>query len=169
MTENVVKGVLMPRMFPIFLVAFVLMPAGPTAANTLVVAEVHAGDLVEIEGGFTVHLTGIVVPGRTTRIGLQAFDFTKRRLEGKRFAVFTWTTDNTAAGIVLGEDGRASAKIDYGNGLSNDKGASTDIAAELLEHGFARVDPDRLPAGYDHYLEIEHQARNRKVGIWANP
>jgi endonuclease YncB( thermonuclease family) len=144
------------------LVTFALMSAGSAAANTLVVAEVHAGDLVEFEGGFTVHLTGVVVPGRTTRIGRQAFDFTKRRLEGKRVAVFTWTTDNTAAGIVFGTDGLASAKILYGRDLAHD------IAAELLERGFAEVDPDRLPAGCDHYLEIERRARDRKIGIWVN-
>ena len=72
-------------------------------------------------------------------------------------------SENTAAGIVLGEDGLAFAKISYGKGLS------FDIAAELLERGLARVDPDRLPDGYDHYLEIERQAKDQKVGIWANP
>jgi endonuclease YncB( thermonuclease family) len=153
----------MPRMILILLVASVMMPAGPAAANTLVVAEVHAGDLVEFEGGFTVHLTGIAIPGRTTQIGWTAFDFTKRRLEGKLVAVFTWTTDNTAAGIVIAADGLAFAKISYG------KDPAIDIAAELLERGLARVDPDRLPEGYDHYMEIECQARNRKVGLWANP
>jgi endonuclease YncB( thermonuclease family) len=161
--EKPVGGVLMPRKILVFLVALVLILAGPAAAHTLVVAEVHAGDLVEFEGGFTVHLTGIVVPGRTTQIGRLAFDFTKRRLEGKRVAVFTWTTDNTAAGIVFGEDGLASAKISYGKGLS------IDIAEELLERGLARVDPDRLPEGYDRYLEIERQAKDQKMGIWANP
>jgi len=161
--ENTVEEVLMPRIFLISLVALLSIPASPVAANTLVVAEVHAGDLVEFEGGFTVHLTGIVVPGRTTQIGWMAFDFTKRRLEGKLVAVFTWTTDNTPAGIVLGEDGLAFAKISYGKGLS------VDIAAELLERGFARVDSEHLPEGYDHYLDIERQAKAQKLGIWANP
>ncbi|MCW8985195.1 MAG: thermonuclease family protein [Thermoanaerobaculales bacterium] len=146
----------------ILLLVLILAVATSAAANTLVVAEVHGGDLVEFEGGFTVHLTGIVVPGRTTQIGWKAFDFTKRRLEGKRVAVFTWTTDDTAAGIVLGEDGLAFAKISYGKGLS------IDIAAELLERGFARVDPDRLPEGYDHYREIERRAKDQQVGIWAS-
>ena len=62
----------MPRMFLIMLVALLAIPAGPAAANTLLVAEVHAGDLVEFEGGFTVHLSGILVPGRTTQIGWKA-------------------------------------------------------------------------------------------------
>ncbi len=145
------------------LVALIMALATSAAGNTLIVVEVHAGDLVEFEGGFKVHLTGIVVPGSTTQIGWKAFDFTKRRLEGKRVAIFTWTTDNTAAGIVLGEDGLAFAKISYGRGLS------IDIAAELLGRGLARIDPDRLPEGYDHYLEIESQAKDQKLRIWANP
>ena len=108
-------------------------------------------------------MTGIEVPDRHTEIGREAYDFTRRRLEGKRVAVFTWKTDNTAAGIGYGEDGLAFAKISYGKSLS------TDIAAQLLERGFARVDPDHLPEGYDHYREIERRARDQKVGIWANP
>jgi len=159
----------MPRIFLILLVALLSMPAGQAAANTLVVAEVHAGDLVEFEGGFTVHLTGIEVPGCSTEIGRKAFDYTKGLLEGKLVAVFTWTTDNTAAGIVRGEDGLAFAKIMYSVGLLNDKGVSADIAAELLEHGFAKVNSDRLPEDFGHYREIERRARDQKVGIWANP
>jgi len=151
----------MPRIFLITLVALLSTLPSPAAANTLVVTAVHAGDLVEFEGGFTVHLTGVVVPGRTTQIGWEAFDFTKRRLEGKRVAVFTWTTDNAAAGIVLGEDGLAYAKISYGKDLS------IDIAAELLERGYARVDPGHLPEGYDHYREIERRAKEKELGIWA--
>lgn len=146
----------------ILVVAFILAVASSAAANTLIVEKVHSGDLVEFRGGFTVHLTGIAVPDRTSQIGWEAFDFTKRRLEGQRVAVFTWTADNTATGTVLGENGVAFAKISYGKGLT------IDIAAELLERGFARVDPDRLPEGYDHYLEIERQAKDQKAGIWAS-
>ncbi len=153
----------MRRISLITLLAFISIVAAPASANTLVVAKVHGGDLVEFQGGFTIHLTGIVVPNRNTQIGWEAYDFTKRRLEGKRVAVFTWTTDNTAAGIVFGEDGLAFAKISYGKGLS------VDIAVELLERGYARVDPDHLPEGYDHYREIERRARDQKLGIWANP
>ena len=29
------------------------------------------------------------------------------------------------------------------------------------------TNPDRLPEGYEHYLEIERQAQDRRVGIWA--
>jgi len=157
-----VEEVLMHRSAPILLVSLISFVASTAAANTLLIAEVRPGCLVEFEGGFTVHLSGISVPGPRTHVGYQAYDFTKRRLEGKRVAVFTWTTDNTAAGIVYGEDGLAFAKIEYGKGLS------TDIAEELLERGLARVDPEHLPEDCEHYQEIERQARAKKLGIWAS-
>jgi len=31
------------------------------------------------------------------------------------------------------------------------------------------VDSEHLPEGYDHYLDIERQAKAQKLGIWANP
>ena len=165
LTAGTTEEVLMHRRI-IATVALVALSVMPAAANTLVVAEVRRGCIVEFEGGFTVHLTGIVVPGPNTQVGLEAHDFAKRRLEGKRVAVFTWTTDNTAAGIVFGDDGLASAKIVYGGNTSG-KGSGTDIAAQLLELGYARVDPERLPDGYEHYLDIERRAKEQKLGLWA--
>jgi endonuclease YncB( thermonuclease family) len=152
----------MRRISLMLLIALISVAAGTAAANTRIIARVHPGCLVELEGGFTVRLTGISVPGARTRVGYQAYDFAKRRLEGKRVAVFTWTTDNTAAGIVYGEDGLAFAKIEYGKGLS------TDIAEELLAHGLARVDSEHLPEGCEHYPEIERQAKEKMLGIWAS-
>jgi endonuclease YncB( thermonuclease family) len=147
------------------LVALITSIAVPLVANTLVVAEVRGGCVVEFEGGFTVRLTGITVPGPQTAIGWQAYDFAKRRLEGQRVAVSTWTRDNTAAGIVYAQDGLAFAKIVYGGG-SSAKDSGTDVAAELLALGYARVDPQRLPDGYQHYHEIERQAKEKKLGLW---
>ena len=162
-TEENAEEVLMRRIALTLLVSLISMAAIPAIANTLVVAEVHSGGLVEFDGGFTVHLTGVVVPGRETRIGQEAYDFIKHRLAGKRVAVFTWTTDNTAAGIVFGEDGLAFAKISYGKDLA------IDIAAELLERGFARVDPDHLPESLEIYREIERRAKEKRLGIWSSP
>jgi endonuclease YncB( thermonuclease family) len=149
---------------PLFILTAVV--AIPVTANTLVVAKVSSGNLIEFEGGFAVHLAGISVPGPDTPIGRQAHAVVKQRIEGKRVAVFTWTTDNTAAGIVHGEDGLAFATIVYGRGLS-EKGSGTDIAAELLELGYARVDPEHLPDGYEHYRDIERRAKQQNLGIWA--
>ena len=153
----------MRRITLITLLAFISIVAAPASANTLVVAKVHGGDLVEFQGGFTIHLTGIVVPNRNTQIGWEAYDFSKRRLEGKRVAVFTWTTDNTATGIEFGEDELPFAKISYG------KDRKIDIAAELLKHGYAKVNPDHLPEGYEHYQEIERRAKAQMMGVWAKP
>ena len=132
------------------------------AANTRVIVRVHAGDLVEIEGGWTTRLTGISVPAPDDPVGWQAYDFTKRRLEGQTIAMFTWTTDNTAATIVRDDEGHPFAQIMFGRGLA------TDIASLLLENGLARVDLDHLPEYCQHNREIERSARDRGVGIWAD-
>lgn len=158
-------------MQPRFILIFALIATlGLSAeANTLVVSKVRGGCIVVFEGGFTVHLTGVSIPGPKTQIGRLAHDFAKRRLERKRVAVFTWTTDNTATGIVRGEDGLAFAKVVYGEGLSGKgAGGGTDIAAELLELGYARVDSDHLPDGYEHYRDLERYAKDRQVGLWAS-
>ena len=131
------------------------------AGNTRVVARVHAGDLIEIEGGWTTRLTGIRVPAPDDPVGRQAYDFTKRRLEGRTVAIFTWTTDNSADTIVHDPDGRPFATIMFGKDLA------TDIAVLLLEKGFARVDREHLPEHCQHYLEIERKARELGLGTWA--
>ena len=151
----------MLRKIQVLVVALAMLFVAAAAANTLTVVRVHAGDIIEFEGGWKTHLTGIIVPSPHDPIGYQAFDFTKRRLEGKIVAVFTWTTDDTAAGIVHGEDGLPFAKVMYGKDLS------IDIAALLLENGYARVNKDNLPEVYEHYREIEQKARGKGLGIWA--
>lgn len=140
----------------------VLYLAGTYAlANVLTVSRVHTGDLIEFEGGWTTRLTGIKAPAMGTPAGEQAFDFTRRRLEGKRVKVFTYTTDNTAAGIVKDAEGRPFAHILFGPELS------TDINALLLEMGLAQIDEAYLPADLVHYREIQAEARAKKVGIWS--
>ncbi len=144
------------------LAAAALLICAIAAANTRRVAAVHAGDLIEIEGGWTTRLTGIRVPALNHPIGWQAYDFTKRRLEGQTVAMFTWTKDDTAATIVRDQDGRPFATIMFGKGLA------TDIAALLLERGLARVEKEYLPEGSQHYFEIERAARHQGLGIWAS-
>ncbi len=151
----------MKKIVVIFTIVSLLICAN-VAANTRVVARVEAGDLIEIEGGWITRLTGISVPPPSDPIGWQAYDFTKRRLEGQTVAMFTWTRDNTAATIVRDDEGYPFARIQFG------KGFAMDIAALLLERGLARVDADHLPAFCEHYLEIERVARENGVGIWAD-
>ncbi|MCB0284778.1 MAG: hypothetical protein KDF60_19520 [Calditrichaeota bacterium] len=38
-------------------------------ANTRTIAKVHSGDLIEFEGGFTIHLLGINAPDKSTKMG----------------------------------------------------------------------------------------------------
>jgi endonuclease YncB( thermonuclease family) len=143
------------------LAAVFLLICAAAAANTRVVARVHAGDLIEIEGGWTTRLTGISVAPPNDPIGWLAYDFAKRRLEGQTVAMFTWTTDNTAATIVRDDEGRPFAQIRFGSGFAND------IAVLLLEQGLARVDAEHLPEYCEDYVEIERSARRQGLGMWA--
>lgn len=138
-----------------------------TMANTLVVKTVHSGDLVEFDSGFTVRLTGIVVPDTSTPIGLQAYDFVKRKIEGRRVKVITYTTNNLATGIVYGDDGRPFAQIIYGNEKNSEEWC-TSINEELLKKGYARINERFLPQDLKFYKEIEHKAHEQKRGIWKN-
>lgn len=70
-----------------------------------IVKKVHSGDLVQFGDTFVARLTGIAAPSRNEGIGYEIYDFTKRELEGQLVKLFTWTTDNTAAGIVHDDKG----------------------------------------------------------------
>jgi endonuclease YncB( thermonuclease family) len=136
--------------------------AGIALANTLTVDAVLSGDVVRFGETFVARLTGIRAPSKDTEIGHLAFEFTKREIEGKLVRVFTWTTDNTAAGIVWDDDGKAFVQICYGDDME------TSLNEVLLLKGYARVDEERLPEELEHYLEIEKEAREKGLGIWAD-
>ncbi len=151
------------RSLRIFAAAFlVACAAGPLLGNTGTVEEVLSGDLVRIGDSFIARLTGIKAPPRNEIMGYRIYDFTKREIEGKKIKLFTWTTDNTAAGIVYDEDGRAFVQIYYGRGME------TSFNEVLLKKGYARVDRDRLPDDLEHYLKLEKEAREKGLGIWAD-
>lgn len=136
--------------------------SGPVLGNTGTVSEVLSGDVVRIGDSFIARLTGIKVPPRNEAMGYKIYDFTKREIEGKKVKLFTWTTDNTAAGIVRDGDGHAFVQIYYG------KGMGTSFNELLLKKGYARVDEDFLPDNLKHYLELEKEAREKGLGIWAD-
>ncbi len=142
--------------------AAAILAAGTSAhGNVLTIDEVLSGDLVRIGESFFARLTGISAPPRNEVMGYKIYDFTKRELEGKKVKVFTWTLDNTAAGIVHDEEGRAFVQIYYG------KGMATSFNEVLLKKGYARVDTERLPEDLRHYLDLEREAREKGLGIWA--
>jgi endonuclease YncB( thermonuclease family) len=128
--------------------------------NVRRVDEVLSGDLVRIGDTFLARLTGIKAPGRDEPLGSEVYDFTKRELEGQTVKLFTWTTDNTAAGIVYDEDGYARVQIFTG------KRADVSFNEVLLKKGYARVDPKFLPDELNHYYDLEKEARDKGLGIW---
>ena len=129
--------------------------------NTLLVEDVRSGGIIVFKkNGFTARLTGLDVPGMDHRLGLEIWDFTKRAVHGKRVQVFTYTTDNTAAGIIHDEVGHAFVQIRFG------KDFSRNLNEILLEKGFARIDEDYLPDHLLHYKDIEKEAQAKKTGIW---
>jgi endonuclease YncB( thermonuclease family) len=130
-------------------------------ANTGTIKKVLSGDLVQIGDTFVARLTGITTPPRNETLGYKICDFTKGELEGKTVKLFTWTTDNTAAGIVHDENGYPFVVIEYWKG-----GEYLRFNEVLLKTGYARVDREYLPDHLKHYLELENEAREKKLGIW---
>jgi endonuclease YncB( thermonuclease family) len=144
------------------LAAIVFAAAMTAVGNTGLVKKVLGGDLVQFGETFVARLTGIRAPGRNEPLGREVFDFTKRELEGKTVVLMTWTTDNTAGGIVYDEEGRPMVQIFYG------KGFATSFNEVMLKKGYARVDPKYLPADLKHYLDLEKEAKEKGLGIWKS-
>jgi endonuclease YncB( thermonuclease family) len=94
------------------------------------------------------------------KLGAAILEFTKRELEGKLVKVFTWTTDNTAAGIVY-ENGNAFVQICYGGDHS------VSFNELMLRKGYARVDTTWLPEDLQYYRTLEQEAREKRLGIWG--
>ena len=141
-------------------ILLVLLVPISALSNTGVVKKVLRGDLVQIGDAFVARLTGIKAPTRDTKQGYKIYDFTKRELEGKTVKFFTWTTDNTAQGIVYDDNGYPFVEIEYGKGLS------LSFNEVLLKKGYARVDRKHLPENLKHYLDLEKEAKEKGLGIW---
>lgn len=146
------------------LIALLLSAVPATAGgNTGTVTKVLGGDVVRIGGSFVARLTGVAAPDTSDALGKEVFAFTKKELEGKLVKLFTWTTDNTAAGIVHDSEGRAFIQIYYGEDFA------TSFNELLLEKGFVKVDDTYIPEELaERYRELEKKARERGLGIWAS-
>jgi len=140
--------------------AMVLLAGVYAAANIGVIKKVLSGDLVQFGDTFVARLTGIKAPERNEPLGYEIYDFTKRELEGQTVKLFTWTTDNTAAGIVYDDKGYPLVQIFYG------KGAAVSFNEVMLKKGYARVDLKYLPDDLKHYIDLEKEAREKGLGIW---
>lgn len=143
--------------------AILIAAAIYAAANIGVVKKVLGGDLVQIGDTFLARLTGIRAPERSEPLGHEIYEFTKRELEGQTVKLFTWTKDNTAAGIVYDSQGYARVQVFYG------KGAAVSFNEVMLKKGYARVDPEFLPDELKHYHALEKEARETGLGIWKAP
>lgn len=144
----------------LWVAAMVLAIAIFAAGNIGIVKKVLSGDLVQIGDTFLARLTGIRAPERNEPLGEEIYDFTKRELEGQTVKLFTWTKDNTAAGIVYDGKGYARVQIYYG------KGAAVSFNEVMLKKGYARIDPEFLPDELKHYRALEMEAREKGLGIW---
>jgi len=146
----------------LLVMAMVLTAAIFAAGNIGVVKKVLSGDIVQIGDTFVARLTGIKAPPKSDPLGSMIYDFTKRELEGQMVKLSTWTTDNTAAGIVHDSQGYPFVQIYYG------KGTAVCFNEVMLKKGYARVDPEYLPDELEHYRDLEKEAREKGLGIWKS-
>jgi endonuclease YncB( thermonuclease family) len=144
----------------ILIAAAGLAAALAAAANVRVIDEVLSGDVVRIGDAFVARLTGLRAPGRDEPLGQEIYDFTRRELEGRAVKIVTWTTDNTAAGIVHDEEGHAFVQVFYG------KNNTVSFNEVLLKKGYARVDLQYLPDDLKHFVDLEKEARAKGLGLW---
>ena len=115
----------------------------------------HLSDLL---GGALADTLDVLCLGfRCRGVGLLLEDM---RLEGQTVKLFTWTKDNTAAGIVYDERGYARVQIFFG------KAAAVSFNEVMLKKGYARVDPKFLPDDLKHFYGLEKEAREKGLGIW---
>jgi hypothetical protein len=145
----------------LILVMAIILIAGPALANTGVVEEVIDGGTIRFGESFVARLTGLAVPDTMTSIGRMICSFTRQEVEGKLVRLFTWTKDNTAAGIVHDENNLPFVQIFYKEEMS------TSFNEVLLKKGYARVVKKYLPDDLEHYLDLEREARIQELGIWA--
>ena len=130
--------------------------------RTLVIAKVISGDEFELEDGQKVDFVGIDAPDQGEYLYLEVYDFAKRQLEGKKVACRSYKQrDVEGNDAYFDEDGYLHMQIEY------EKDFQTDFNALLLEKGYARIDENDLPEELERYRELEQQAKENKLGIWA--
>lgn len=121
-------------------------------------ARVIDGDTVVIRVGeesIRLRLHGVDAPERGQPFSRKAASFVRERVDGKTVFV-KYTRNGKAAynrseGILFDGDGR-------------------NLNVELLENGFAAVDPGYCSPRYmEAWRAVEEQARQNRLGIWSVP
>ncbi|MCB2212323.1 thermonuclease family protein [bacterium] len=138
-----------------------LLSTHAVLANQRTIVKVHRGDIVELEGGWKARIVGVRAADLDDPYGQKAFQYAQKALEGQRVAFFSWTKDNTAAGIVYGEDGLPFATVEYGP-------KRKDFGAELVSMGLAEVDTEHMPEYVEHYADLQKKAMAKQNGMWRD-
>ncbi len=139
----------------------ILFTTHAVLANQRTIVKVHRGDIVELEGGWKARLVGVRAADLDDPYGQKAFQYAQQALEGQRVTFSSWTKDNTAAGIVYGEDGLPFATVEYGP-------QRKDFGAELVSMGLAEVDTEHLPEFAEHYNNLQKKAIAQHSGMWKD-
>lgn len=154
------------------LICLLLLPSFATA-NTATIEKVIQAARLQIKGWEVVRITGIIAQKLEEPMGKEAYEFAKEEIEGKLVVMHTYTTDNTAAGIVRDGEGLCMVQIEYTETTLSDgekkqvEEKVMDFGARLLENGYARIDEKYLPEWLQYYREIERKAKVNHIGIWA--
>lgn len=134
-------------------------------ANVLTVDETRPGGVI-VFGDFTARLTGLEVPDLDHPLGQEIWDFINGEIQGERVRVSTWTINNLASGIVYDENGHAFVTIEYGE-IGSEKKQLLNLNEILLKKGYARVDEKYLPSARQYYQDLQKEAQDSEMGIWA--
>ena len=122
-----------------------------------VVARIVDGDTFETKTGSKVRLIGVNTPekyGKVEFYGVEASEYTQRRLAGKAVYMFKDVSETDRYGRLLR--------------FVFIKGESTMYNESLLQDGYANVmtyPPDVMYAKY--FLKVERTARDKGVGLWG--
>lgn len=121
--------------------------------DTVLVVKVIDGDTIEIEGGYRVRYIGIDAPEKDEPYYWEASETNRRLVEGKR--------------VRLERD--AEDRDKYGRLLRYVWVDDVMVNAELVRLGCAYSHPYPPNLKYqDYLLEMEEQARERRLGIWSH-
>lgn len=137
-------------------------PEAPPAGQPLWVAKVFDGDTLELTDGRKVRLLGIDCPERERRDGLKGPEpYYREAAELTRARVLAGPVTLAYDGERRDVYGRWLAQVSLQDG--------SDLNAELLRAGLARV-YERSEAGrLEAYKKIEAQAREKGLGLWKAP
>ena len=118
------------------------------------------GDTLLLENGTLVKLIGVNTPEandpeeKVRQFGLAAADFTQNLVEGKEIRIKYYFQPEH-------DDEKAPASVYLADG--------TCLNYELIKQGYGRADAESRFGDVKEFLEYERDARENKLGLWAEP